>query len=100
MSRGTLNRWQRGDYSMRAKTRRLAVEWLGQAPVNPGKPLTEGQEKLIAANWMHRAADQLRQEALAATPTGEVEAAIGAVGQTDTMAETSDKHEEEREEDV
>ena len=35
-----------------------------------------------------------------ATPTGEVEAAIGAVGQTDTMAETSDRHEEEREEDV
>ena len=68
VSRGTLNRWQRGDYSMWPKTRRHAVEWLGWSPANSQEPLSEGQEKLIAAKWMDLMATRLREEALANQP--------------------------------
>lgn len=62
VSRGTLARWEHGDYGMTDPLRLACIRWLGVPPPE-AVPLTEADEKLIAAKWMGILAEQLRTEA-------------------------------------
>ena len=68
VSRTTLGAWLNGRYDMKGPTRKKCLGWLGHVTVSAQEPITEGQEKLIAAKWMDLMATRLREEALANQP--------------------------------
>jgi hypothetical protein len=69
-NRTTLAAWRNGRYGMKGPTREACIEWLGEAPV-AAAPLTESDEKRIAAKWMERTAERLRAEATESPAAGD-----------------------------
>lgn len=69
VSRTTLSAWANGRYAMQGRTREACLEWLGETPPD-ARELTEAEEKRIAAKWIERMAERLREEASADSAAG------------------------------
>lgn len=59
VSRGTLNRWLKGDYSMMATTQRDLLRWLDALPVRESPGYADGA--LMAVEQIQTALDELRR---------------------------------------
>lgn len=86
VSRTTLSAWADGRYTMQGPTRARCLEWLGAVQPEPGAPLTEDQEKLVAAKWLEKLALRLRREATAGREDDDVDADVEEAIRADAEA--------------